>query len=220
MRGDQLSDDLWNQVVALTEAHDVDVVFGKQPKARVKGGECGVSSQHVRPMTFDLDLFDLGAERVEKGLRSGGIQRARGEPLAEIGRPGGAVGVQEAPANLRQRCSLIHLSPALDPLVGPDESHLGSLRRPLAELGKEEGEARAQPLLVPRADALHDFLGQLIAEQALAVERFPDRGANRLHLIRGDLGVEHALGIPPGPQLIPVVGGCAGHGPPSRMPER
>jgi hypothetical protein len=54
-------------------------------------------------------------------------------------------------------------------LIGPDERDLGSAWRPLAELGEEEGETRAEALLVRSADPAHDLVGNLVAEKAPAV---------------------------------------------------
>jgi len=90
------------------------------------------------------------------------------------------------------------------------------LRRSLTELAEEEGETRAQPLLVLRADTRCDFTGELLAEQAPAVERIPDRGANRLPLVTADFGVEDAGRVSPGGQLTRR----ACDSPPGRTPQR
>jgi len=100
-------------------------------------------------------------------------------------------------------------------MIRPDEGDLGSARRSLAELGEEEGETRAQALLVRSANTLHDFTGELVAEQAPAVERVPNRRANRLHLVAFDLRMQDTGRVPPGGQLA----GRAGDGPPGRMPK-
>jgi MFS family permease len=127
--------------------------------------------------------------------------------------------VQVAPAHLGERVLLVHFLPAVDPLIRPDEGDLGSLRRSLAELGEEERETRAQPLLGSRAHALHHFRSQLVAKEALAVERVPDRRANRLHLFASDLRVDDAGRIPPGAQFAAALRRRVGDGPTRRMPE-
>ena len=101
-------------------------------------------------------------------------------------------------------------------MIRSDEGDLGSSRRPLAKLPEEEGETGAQALSVLLADALHNFPGKLLAQQASAVERIPDRGANRLHLVASDRRVQNTGRIPPVGQLA----GRAGDGSPRRMPQR
>ena len=65
------------------------------------------------------------------------------------------------------------------------------------------------------ADTADDLRGELLAEQAPAVEHIPDRGANRLHLVTADSGVAEAGRVSPGGQLTRR----ARDSPPGRMPE-
>src|SRR5687768_12190474 len=148
-----------NKVLALAEAHDVDVVLGKQPKARLHRGKDGVARENVRAVAFDIDLLELIAERFEQRPRMGRLQLSRCEPLPKVTGPRRAVGAQVAPADFAERALLVlHLPPPIDPLIRPDEGDLRSLRRSLADLVDEERETRAQPLPRSRSDALHDFL--------------------------------------------------------------
>src|SRR6266480_5111155 len=108
-------------------------------------------------MTFDVDLFELVAERLEQLACFGSLERRRREPFAKVARPRRAVGAQVAPADFGERLFFPHLLPAFNPLVRPDEGDLGPARRSLTELGEEESETRAQPLLVLSANTAHDL---------------------------------------------------------------
>src|SRR5262249_51031453 len=163
---------------------------------------------------FDVDLFEP-VQPVEQRLCLRRLERACREPLAEVARPRRAVGPQVAAADLCECAVRIDVVPAVDPLVRPDEGHLDSAWRPLAELSEEEGEARPEPLLVPSAYASQDFVGKLLPEQAPTVECLPDRTANRLHLVPADLRMEDAGRVSPGGQL----GRRSGGGPASCVPE-
>src|SRR5207244_9954066 len=129
-----------DKLLALAKAHDVDVVFGKQPQAGLLRGKCGITRENVRAPTFDVDLFELVAERVEQRAGIGGPECGRREPLPKVTRPRRAVGAQVAPADLEQRRSLPPLGPAVDPLVRSREGDLRALRETLAELREEDGE--------------------------------------------------------------------------------
>src|SRR6266480_8030938 len=74
---DQLLHALRNQLVALSEAHDVDVVLGQQPQARLRCREGGVTRKNVGAAALDIDLFELIAERVEERARLGSLERLR-----------------------------------------------------------------------------------------------------------------------------------------------
>jgi hypothetical protein len=89
----------------------------------------------------------------------------------------------------------VDLVPAFDPLVRPDEGDLGSAWRALTELGQEKCETRTEALLVRPADPADDLLGELVPKEALAVERVPDRGANRLDVVAR---LSRAAGVPKG----------------------
>jgi hypothetical protein len=65
------------------------------------------------------------------------------------------------------------------------------------------------------SDPARDFVGELVPEQTRAVERVPDRSANRLHVFPSDLRVKDAVGIPPSRQFARR----AGDGSPGGMPE-
>ena len=164
------------------------------------------------------DLLEVIGKLVEQRPRLRGFERGRGEPCAEVGGPCRPVRAQETPADLSQRLRLVvEPSPAVDPLVGSHEGDPRALRRSLAQLAEEEGEARAQALSRRGAHALHDFLRELLAQQAAAVQHLPDRGANRLDLLGFERRVNRARGIAPGRQP-PIA--RAGDGAPGRVPER
>ena len=107
--------------------------------------------------------------------------------------------------------------PAADPLVRPRERDPRPLRRPLAQVGEEEGETGAKALARPGSHSLDDFVRELVAQEAAAVERLPDRRPDGLHFIGAERRVHDALRIGPGGQAF---AGRAEHGPPCRVPER
>src|SRR5205823_7939954 len=200
---DQLTHSRWDELVALAEPHDVDVVLRQQPDLAGGRFERIVAGEDEGAATFDADLGQLGCQAVEQhpGVRH--LERGGGEPLAEVGRASRAVGVQETAADLPQRLVLVgSLTPVLDPLVGPGESDPRPLRRPLAKLAEEEGEPTAQPLAGSASDALHDLLCQLVPEEAAAVQHVPDSRPNRFDLVGADSWVEHTCGISPGRQSL------------------
>ena len=207
-----------DELLALAKAHDVDVVFGEQPQARLQRGKCGIARENVPAPTFDVDLLELVAERVEERAGIGGPECGRREPLAKVTRPRGAVGAQVAAADLEQRRLLLHLPPAVDPLVRSHEGDPAALRRPLAKLGQEERETREQTLPRAGTDSLHDLLGELVPPEAPAVERVPDRRTGRLHVVGPERGVQHALRIAPGFQPVGVIRRRADRTP-GRVPE-
>src|SRR5215468_3935157 len=144
-------------------------------------GERPVAGEHAAGATRHAHFLEFVAEALEQcpGVRS--LECGRTAPLAEIGRPSRAVGAQEPSTSLSQRALQIReLLPAVDPLIGTDERDSRALRRPLAKLVEEEGEPRAQPLPGCGADPLHDFLRELLTQQAATVQCLPDSRANRL----------------------------------------
>src|SRR5262245_21157729 len=138
-------------------------------------GERPVACGQEAGATRDAYFLEIVAEALEQRPGVRGLERGRAAPLADIGRPSRAVGAQESTTRLPQRALKIRdLLPAVDPLIRADERDPRPLRRPLAELVEEEGEPRAQPLPRCGADALYDFLRELVTQQAATVEYLPD----------------------------------------------
>src|SRR5207253_53661 len=133
------------------------------------------------------------------------LEVPRREPLPEIVRRCGTVRPQVTAADLAQAFLLVHLLPALDPLIRTGERDLASLRRSLTELGAEEHEAREQAPLSLRSDASGDLGGQLFAQQTTAVERVQDRGVYLLHVSAAERRMQFAFRIDPGLQLVRLV---------------
>lgn len=201
------------------KAHDVDVVLGQQPEARLQDGKDGVAREHVGAPTFDVDLFELVAQSIEESARIVGPERRRREPLAEVTRPRRAVRAHVAPADLEQRTSLLDLLPAVDPLIRAHEGDLGALRRPLAELVEEERKAREQTLPYVVADSLHDLLGELVPPETAAVERIQNCCAGRLRIVGSQRGMQNALRVAPGFQPLGLIRRRT-DGAPGGVPER
>jgi hypothetical protein len=93
----------------------------------------------------------------------------------------------------------------------------GALRRSLAEIGEEEGEPRAKALPRRGSYSLHDLLRELVAEEAAAVERLPDRSPHRCDLVGAECGVHYTCRIGPGGKSL---AGRAEHRASRRVPER
>ena len=218
-RGDLLPHRLRQKVLALAEAQHEDVVLGEQPDARPNRAEVSVACKdNVSGRALHLGLLELVAERVEERPSARCGQEPRHEPLAEGARPHGAVGAHEAPAGLAKRLVRVDLPPPGDPLVGPDERHLRSSRRALAEPAEEEAEPGEQPLPRLRANPLHHLLGDLLARQATAVEHVEDRRLDRLDLLRCERRVHRSLRVAPRPDDRRIRRGSTGEDATRRMP--
>ena len=68
---------LGHEVLALAEAHDVDVVLGEQPQAGQRLGRGRVPRKDVGAVTFDRDFLELVSERVEERTHMGRFQGPR-----------------------------------------------------------------------------------------------------------------------------------------------
>ena len=90
--------------------------------------------------------------------------------------------MEVAAADLAERFLGVDLLPALDPLVGPGERDLVSLRRALADVAQEEGEAGAQPFARGRRRSPDHLLDELLTQQAAPVERPANRGGDGFDL--------------------------------------
>src|SRR5207244_10450998 len=124
-----------HELVALAEAHHVDVVLREQTYARLRGRKVGVAEEDERGVSVDVDRFELVPDRVEESSRVGRRELPRREPFAEILRRRRAIRAQVPAADLAQCFLLVHFFPLFDPLIRTGERDLASLRRPLTEIG-------------------------------------------------------------------------------------
>jgi hypothetical protein len=142
----------------------------------------GVSGDDVRGVSVDLDLLEV-AERLEERARVRGLEGCGAEPLAELIWPSRAVGVEIAAAGFAERFLGVDLVPGFDPLVGPGERDLVSLRRALSDVAQKEGEAGAQPFSRGGPRSCGYLFDELLTQQAAPVERIANRSGDGVDLL-------------------------------------